>query len=252
MSDRTIPLLVTFPDFVTPLVCSQGQDDSIYFDFSNAVDTLPHALLLHKLNNYGLSSGYVNWLHSYLISRESCVCLSGLISSFVLSGVPQGSVLGSLLFNNFINDLPEVINHSSCLLFADDLKVYRANKSPKYCFLLQSDIERVRESCSANVMKPNLSKTRVMSSRKATVLNYQYRLGNSFILRIDCIKDLGVLFDTKLHFHQHVDFLLSRTVKLLGLIRIITLYFSALDSLLMLYTILVRSKLEYIQNMDPQ
>jgi hypothetical protein len=72
-SKSTITNLVIFLDFVTPLVCSQGQVDSIHFDFSNAFDILPHALLLHKLNNYGLSYGYINWFHSYLTNRESCV-----------------------------------------------------------------------------------------------------------------------------------------------------------------------------------
>jgi hypothetical protein len=138
------------------------------------------------------------------------------------------------------------MNHSSCLLFADDLKVYRAIKSPNDCFLLQSDIERVHERCSANVMKPNLSKIRVISfSRKTTVLNYQYRLGNSPIMWADCIKGLGVHIDSKLNFHQHVEFLFSQTMKWLGLIRTITFTFSTLDSLLMLYIAIVRSKLEY-------
>jgi hypothetical protein len=95
-------------------------------------------------------------------------------------------------------------------------------------------------------MNPNLGKIRFISfSRKTTVLNYQYRLGNSPILRADCIKDLGVYIDSKLHFHQHVDFLFSHTMKLLGLIRTITFSFSTLDSLLMLYIAIVRSKLEY-------
>jgi hypothetical protein len=76
-------------------------------------------------------------------------------------------------------------------------------------------------------------------------LNYQYRTGNSPILRADCIKDLGVYIDSKLHFHQHVDFLFSHTMKLLWLIRTITFSFSILDSLLMLYIATVRSKLEY-------
>jgi hypothetical protein len=89
---------------------------------------MPCFFISLTFNNYGLSSGYINWFHSYLTNRESCVRFSGLFSSpfVVLSGVPQGSVLGPLVFNIFINDLCEVINHSSCLLFADDLKVYRA------------------------------------------------------------------------------------------------------------------------------
>jgi hypothetical protein len=95
-------------------------------------------------------------------------------------------------------------------------------------------------------MKPNLSKIRVISfSSKTTVLNYQYRLGNSPILRSDCIKDLGVHIDSKLHFHQDVDSLFSHTMKLLGLIRTITFPFFTLDSLLMLCVAIVRSNLEF-------
>jgi hypothetical protein len=100
-SKSTVTNSVTFPDFVTPLFCSQGQTDSIYFDFSNAFDILPHSLLLHKLNNYGLSRGFLNWFLSYLTNRQSSVRFSDILSSpFVpLSGVPQGLVLGPLLFN---------------------------------------------------------------------------------------------------------------------------------------------------------
>lgn len=247
-SRSTVTNLVTFLDFTAPLVCSQGQSDSIYFDFTNAFDILPHALLLHKLDNYGLSSGYITWLSSYLTNRESCVRFSGQFSSTFIarSGVPQGSVLGPLLFNIFINDLCEVIQHSKCLLYADDLKIYRAIKSPTDCILLQSDIDRIHAWCLANFMKPNPSKIRAVSfTRKTTAWNYQYRLGNSFILRTDCIKDLGIYLDSKLHFHQHVDHLFSHALKLLGLIRTITFSFSTLDSLLTLYSTLVRSKLEY-------
>jgi hypothetical protein len=95
-------------------------------------------------------------------------------------------------------------------------------------------------------MKPNFSKIRVISfTRKTNVSNYQYRLGNSFILPTDCIKDLGVHIDCKLHFHHDVDFLFSHTMKLLGLIRTLTFSFSTTDSLLILFFALVRSKLEY-------
>jgi hypothetical protein len=76
-------------------------------------------------------------------------------------------------------------------------------------------------------------------------LNYEYRLGNSPILRADSIKDFGVHIDSKLNFHQHAIILFSHTIKLLGLIRIIAFYFSTLDSLLMLYIAIIRSKLEY-------
>ncbi|MDR2660870.1 MAG: hypothetical protein LBC17_02350, partial [Lactobacillaceae bacterium] len=75
----------------------------------------------------------------------------------------QGSVLGPLLFNVFINDLCEAIAHSKYLLFADDLNIYRTVKSPQDCNLLQSDINSIRGWCIANCMKLNISKMKVIS-----------------------------------------------------------------------------------------
>jgi hypothetical protein len=95
-------------------------------------------------------------------------------------------------------------------------------------------------------MKSNLSKIRVISfTRKSNALNFPYRLGNSVIQRTGCVKDLEVYFDSKLYFHQHVDYLFSHALKLLGLIRKINFSFSTIDSLCMLYFALVRAKLEY-------
>jgi hypothetical protein len=82
----------------------------------------------------------------------------------VLSGVLQGSVLGSSLFNIFINDMCDVINPFNYFCFADDLKVYRAINSLSDCLLLQSDIDWIHGWCSANFMSPNFSKIRVNSS----------------------------------------------------------------------------------------
>jgi hypothetical protein len=79
--------------------------------------------------------------------------------------------------------------------FSDDLRVYRAISSPSDCLLLHSDVDRVHNWCLANYMKPNFSKISHFYTRKTNVLNYQCRLGNSFILRTDYIKDLGVHID---------------------------------------------------------
>jgi hypothetical protein len=93
--------LVTYLEFITPLVTSQGQADAIYFDPSSAFDLVPHTPLLQKLSAFGLSDGYVNWFCSNLTNRKSQVRAPKTFPSpFVMpSGVPQGSVLGSLLFN---------------------------------------------------------------------------------------------------------------------------------------------------------
>jgi hypothetical protein len=105
-SKTTFTNLDTYLDFVTPIVRYRSQADAIYFNLSSASGLVPHALLLHKLTDYGLSASYVNWFHSYVTDRLSHVRYSGaLMSPFeVLSRVQQRSVLGLLLFNVFIND----------------------------------------------------------------------------------------------------------------------------------------------------
>jgi hypothetical protein len=117
----------------------------------------------------------------------------------VLSDVPQGSVLGPLFFSLFMNDLCNVINYSRNLPFADDIKIFRVIKSPNDCNLLQSDIDSVQGWCTANLMKLNINKTRVISSsRKTNTLICDYQLCQSSITRTDSIKDLGVFIDSKL------------------------------------------------------
>jgi hypothetical protein len=107
---------------------------------------------------------YVNWFSSYLTNRLSSVRYSGALPSpfEVLSGVAQGSMLGSLLFNVFINDLCIVIRFSNYLLFADDIKILRALKCPQHYSLLKMDIDSIRNWRTANQMKLIISKTRVI------------------------------------------------------------------------------------------
>jgi sarcosine oxidase/L-pipecolate oxidase len=120
-------------------ICTQGQIDSVYFDLSSASDIVPHNILPHKLSNFGLSSSYVDWFHSYLVNRHSSVHISGMLLFFFLvkSGVPKGSTIGPLLFNIFINDICNSVHNCRYLLFADDLKIYLAIISVDHCKLLQ-------------------------------------------------------------------------------------------------------------------
>ena len=100
--------------------------DIIYFDLAKGFDSVPHERLLRKIESYGIDGNFLNWIKSFLRDRKQRVVLNGFKSSWsnVVSGVPQGSVLGPLLFLLYVNDLPECIENCKVAMFADDLKLY--------------------------------------------------------------------------------------------------------------------------------
>ena len=141
--------LVTYFIALMQSVSTQGQVDAVYFDLTNAFDIFIH-FSLTSFSNFGLYASYVNWLCSYLPCRQASVRFSGVSSShsyIMKSGVPQGSILGPILFNAFINDICNSIRNYSCLLFAENLKVLRNIRNAVDCKLLQSDVDCVQKRC---------------------------------------------------------------------------------------------------------
>ena len=112
-----------------------------YIDFAQAFDKVPHRRVLHKLEYYGIRGSTHKWINSWLSGRTQQVVLDDQASDLVpvLSGVPQGSVLGLVLFLIFINDLPDNIRSSVCL-FADDCVLYKNIHSLQDCLILQEDL----------------------------------------------------------------------------------------------------------------
>ena len=122
---RTTQLL-RYLDKCIETIVDGGVIDDIYLDFAKAFDTVPHRRLIVKLESYGINGNILNWIKAFLSRRSQVVKVNGADSesTAVLSGIPQGSVLGPLLFAIYINDLPEAVT-SDALLFADDTKLYR-------------------------------------------------------------------------------------------------------------------------------
>jgi len=125
---------------------SGTRTDIAIFDFSKALDSVPHKRLLVKLHSYGIRGGTLRWVESFLSCRLQRVTLSGTQSSWrtVTSGVPQGTVLGPLLFLLYINDIASDIR-SELRLFADDCILYRAIKNRCDCLILQDDITKLHQ-----------------------------------------------------------------------------------------------------------
>ena len=118
--------------------------DIIYTDYSKAFDKVNHKKLLYKLQKYGIRGFILEWIKDFLSGRQQRVVLGDSCSSWcrVASGVPQGSVLGPLLFVIYINDLPDQLL-SECRLYADDNKIFRIIKGSLSEFELQFDFDRV-------------------------------------------------------------------------------------------------------------
>ncbi len=112
-------------------------------DFAKALDTVPHNELLFKLHKIGIAGDLWLWLKNYLSSRFHCVCIGDSRSELlpVVSGVPQGSILGPLIFLVFVNNLPAVVHHSILLMFADDTKCAKLIKTPSDSLQLQDDLD---------------------------------------------------------------------------------------------------------------
>ena len=154
----------------------QTQVDVIYLDFKKAFDSVSHSKLLEKLWVFGITGGVWRWIRAYLMGRVQFVSINGATSDIlpVSSGVPQGSILGPLLFLIFVNDLPDNIMLSKVLMFADDVKCVLPVSGLDDCLKLQSDICKLMEWSFLWKLPLNEMKCHVMhfNSHKAIACDY--------------------------------------------------------------------------------
>lgn len=246
----TVSNLVAFTEAITSGMQSGGQVDAIYTDYTKAFDRIDHVILLKKLNLAGIHGDLLRWFSSYVSNRSQTVVLNGFSShqcfSAIPSGVPQGSILGPLLFVLFTNDIVNCFHHSQFLLFADDMKIYKKINSLHDCILLQEDLDRLHIYCLRNKLDLNISKCNCISfSRSKNNVCFNYNLNQQSLTRTDFVRDLGVIMDSKLLYDKHIDAITSKAFKMLGFIIRTTKHFKMAKSHKILYCSLVRSQLEY-------
>lgn len=164
--------LLNFSEYSLKALDTGVQVDVIYTDFAKAFDKVNHLTLLSKLNYYGLSNPLVKFFSSYLHNRIQYVSYCGFSSSEfrALSGVPQGSNLGPLLFTLFINNISECIINCNYLLYADDLKLFRTINNVSDCLKIQEDVDRL-VSWSNDHLKFHVDKCFVMNFTKKSDAN---------------------------------------------------------------------------------
>ena len=223
--------------------------DIIYLDFAKAFDKVDHGVLLHKVRDLGITGKLGIWLHSFLLDRKQFVRIAGGVSSdsLVTSGVPQGTVLGPLLFLILMCDIDLGIVNSRIVSFADDTQLYTGISTVKDCDSLQSDLNLVYCWAEANNMVFNSQKFKYLSF-SPSVSHCSFNLYTSpemnLIDPIDQIKDLGIIMSSDCSFKQHITELCKRCSGLCGWI---LRTFSSRDPLPMmtLFKAIILSRLDY-------
>ena len=221
----TDTILLRFYDFITNNVDNNMVIDAIFFDFSKAFDKISHSKLILRLYYNGVSGKILDWIIDFLTHREQKVRIGNLFSYSlpVTSGVIQGSVLGPILFNIFINDIDSVVKHSMILKYADDIRLFSSSlKSDSALSVLkqnlQIDIDNVVDWVSNSGMTFNTSKCFSTTFGSSSVSRRSYSICGSGISYKSSFRDLGVLASTPLSFGRHMDVIISKSFSKLGLI----------------------------------
>lgn len=203
--------LISFTDTIKRAIDMGHIVGAIFVDFTKAFDTINHTILLHKLDALGIRGPPLSLIRSYLSNRSQVVEINGCLSQpkLLIKGVPQGSILGPLLFLAYINDLPNFLKLTSAVIYADDTTIFAHKKSlTEVLSLLNSDLDNLVSWCKLNQLYINPAKTHFMlfhSPMRNIDPTPSITLQNVVIHASSAVLFLGVLLDTHLKFHQHIN-----------------------------------------------
>ena len=205
--------LLIFLEEATSYINKGYPVDVIYLDFSKAFDMVPHRRLISKLTAHGITGKTNRWIESWLTDRRR-VCRSDAESDWqkVISGVPQGSILGPMLFVIFINDIDSTVV-SSLLKCADDTKTLRQVPEVEYALTLQEDLHSMYNWSQDWQLLFNFTKCKCLHIGYNNP-NYDYFMGDVRIVSIDMEKD-----HTSLKVKEQVNYVVKKANRILGIIR---------------------------------
>ena len=242
----TVTQLITVLDDWFSSLDKRTRTDVLLLDFSKAFDSVPHQRLLHKLHYFGVRNRTLEWIKSFLLGRSQRVQVNGEKSGWadVISGVPQGTVLGPFLFITYINDIVCNLN-SKIKLFADDAVMYREIWSSQDEVTFQNDIDSITDWAKTWQMSLNFDKCNVMSiTRSNSESTISYQMSSVPLGIVSCHKYLGIFIQDDLQWDTQVREVKSKASKILGLLHR-NLSSCSIYVKEQAYNSLVRSRVEY-------
>ena len=236
--------LLSYLELITKNIDEGNIVDAVYLDFAKAFDKVPHQRLLLKLKNHGISGNILQWISSWLYNRRQCVQLKGSKSEWlwVSSGVPQGSVLGPVLFLIFINDFGKDIN-GTVLKFADDSKLFGKANSVADCKRIQDDLDKLKQWSDIWQMQFNVDKCKAIHFG-AHNTKFTYNIDGIPLENTETERDLGIIVSDTLKSTDQCAAAYNKANRILGLIKR-TVVSRDPSILVALYKSLVRPHLEF-------
>ena len=208
--------VLNFTEAVYDALNEKNHNISVLIDLKSAFDTVNHRILLEKLELYGIRGNCLSWFQSYLKDRKFKVGINKNYSTVrtINIGIPQGSILGPLLFIIYNNDLPSVTNILKTTLFADDTNFSIEHKNYDHLVpTLNSELRNITNWTVSNRLTINTSKTEMLffSNRRNVLINdEQINLNGDWIKFVDHARFLGVRIDDKINFRYHINYLAPR------------------------------------------